>query len=146
MNDGIVEAEVSSAARLWQEFVRYMIRHAGGEPAAVAVLILVEGNVPMSWWVDARPAGSVPSGEPGDTERQWQAFVRHLLGRCKDNRGYGILRAQVIVAGRRPYFWTEAELVRIHPLEVVGDSSRESVLRILFPSYVGAFHPAPAPI
>lgn len=135
----IADSEPRSAAVAWGAFVRYTTRLCALDYMAIDVSILVNRNIPVAWRVITAPTDAFyVDGEGGNTEKQWQAFARHLLSRCDGNNGYGIIATPcVMVHHRRPLVWVEASLLKLHPLEVsdLGDAG-ELIARRLYEQYL----------
>ena len=133
-------ADPSPSAAAWQALVRYIIRFCRDEFMIVNVSVLVNRNTPLAWKVSGQPiAPFYTELDSGDTAKQWMAFSRHLLAKCSGNNGLALVDTDTIIVHHgRPLMWVEADLRRIHPLEVsVSPGNGEDVAcRVLYPHYI----------
>jgi hypothetical protein len=102
----------------WASFLRYMKRSCSDDYLTVNLSLLVRSDIPLAWRI--RSDSHAPfyvDVDGGDTDKQWEAFLRHLLSRCIDmKRGYGIIRLDhLLIHHKRPLMWAEATLIHIHP-------------------------------
>lgn len=47
----------------------------------------------------------------------WLDMARHMLSRCKNNKGIAVVEIKFLVLGNRPIMWLDADVHRVHPLE-----------------------------
>lgn len=119
----------------WASFLRYIRKHAPSPFARTEVRMLVRGRSPVAWRVTYSEMPLKVVDRPGDADRAWMSFIRHIIAMCHDNNGYALVSASVITNHKRPISWLQANVRKIYPMDITNTWGDEVVIQAYLPEY-----------